>query len=282
MTPPRVRRIRPDEGATLRAIRLRALADAPLAFGSTHAREDAYPPERWRDWAETSSAGGGSVFFFAVDEASGTRVGLASGAIRETDAETAHLYAMWVAPEARGGGAGGALVDAVVAWAEEHGALRVRTEVTVGNDGAARLSSAPASATRASAGRSATRTPRRRSSSGRSPADRGRSPADRGRSPADRGRYRTASAAWLFSCFLSPGQTPVKYRNPWAPRRSTAARVTRNVTPCTAAAAMTFGQAASSVVAFGGSSLSKIPQTALNTFWLRMPATIPKMMPNGL
>jgi ribosomal protein S18 acetylase RimI-like enzyme len=46
---------------------------------------------------------------------------------------------MWVAPEARGTGAGAALVDTVVAWAAAHGALRVRTEVTVGNDGAARL-----------------------------------------------------------------------------------------------------------------------------------------------
>jgi ribosomal protein S18 acetylase RimI-like enzyme len=139
VTPPRVRPIAPDEGEALRAIRLRALADAPLAFGSTHAREAAYPPERWRDWAEASSAGGGSAFFFAVDEASGAPVGLASGTIWEADAETAHLYAMWVAPEARGSGAGAALVDAVVGWAAEHGALRVRTEVTVGNDGAARL-----------------------------------------------------------------------------------------------------------------------------------------------
>ena len=138
MNAPRVRRIAPDEGETLRAIRLRALADAPLAFGSTHAREAAYPPERWRDWAGASSTGGRQAFFFAVD-GTDAPVGLASGVIWETDAETAHLYAMWVAPETRGSGAGAALVDAVVAWAVEHGARRVRTEVTVGNDGAARL-----------------------------------------------------------------------------------------------------------------------------------------------
>jgi ribosomal protein S18 acetylase RimI-like enzyme len=136
---PRVRRIRPDEGETLRAIRLRALADAPLAFGSTHARENAYPPERWRDWAQASSAGGAQAFFFATDAPSDAPVGLASGAIRDTDPRTAHLYAMWVAPEARGSGAGAALVDAVVGWARERGAARVLTEVTVGNDTAARL-----------------------------------------------------------------------------------------------------------------------------------------------
>jgi len=139
MTSPPVRRIAPGEGETLRAIRLRALADAPLAFGSTHAREAAYPPERWRDWAEASSAGGGQAFFFAVDETSGAPVGLASGVIWEAEPETAHLYAMWVAPEARGSGAGAALVETVVAWAADHRALRVRAEVTVGNDGAARL-----------------------------------------------------------------------------------------------------------------------------------------------
>ena len=45
---------------------------------------------------------------------------------------------------------------------------------------------------------------------------------------------------------------------------------------------MTFAQAASSVVGFGGSSLSKMPQTALNSFWLMRPATMPSTMPNGL
>lgn len=139
MTAPRVRRIAADEGEALRAIRLRALADAPLAFGSTHAREAAYPPERWREWAEASSAGGGQAFFFATDAISRAPVGLASGVIWDTDPQTAHLYAVWVAPETRGSGAGAALVDAVVAWAGEHGARRILTEVTIGNDAAARL-----------------------------------------------------------------------------------------------------------------------------------------------
>ena len=135
---PRVRRIRTDEGAVLRAVRLRALADAPLAFGSAHARELAYSDATWAAWAADSAAGEGQAFFLAVgaDEAA---VGLASGVIRPEHPHLAHLYAMWVAPEARGTGAGAALVEAVAAWAAAAGARVLRTAVTVGNDGAARL-----------------------------------------------------------------------------------------------------------------------------------------------
>jgi GNAT superfamily N-acetyltransferase len=46
---------------------------------------------------------------------------------------------MWVAPEARAAGAGAALVEAVAGWAGANGARTLRTAVTVGNDGAARL-----------------------------------------------------------------------------------------------------------------------------------------------
>jgi GNAT superfamily N-acetyltransferase len=135
---PRVRRIRADEGAVLRSVRLRALADAPLAFGSIHARELAYPESTWAAWAADSAAGPGQALFLAVggDEAA---VGLASGVIRPEHAEVAHLYAMWVAPEARAAGTGAALVDAVARWAAAHGARVLRTSVTVGNAGAARL-----------------------------------------------------------------------------------------------------------------------------------------------
>ena len=122
----------------LRTVRLRALADAPLAFGSTHARELAYPDSTWAAWAADSAAGARQALFLAVgdDEAA---VGVASGVIRPEDPQVAHLYAMWLAPEARAAGAGGALVEAVAGWAAANGVRALRTAVTVGNAGAARL-----------------------------------------------------------------------------------------------------------------------------------------------
>ena len=44
---PTVRRLRAGEAGLLRDVRLRALRDAPMAFGSTTAREEAYEPGAW-------------------------------------------------------------------------------------------------------------------------------------------------------------------------------------------------------------------------------------------
>jgi GNAT superfamily N-acetyltransferase len=137
----RVRRIRADEADSLREIRLRALADTPLAFGSTHAREAAYPPERWQAWARDSAAGAAQATFLALDGADAP-VGLAFAVVdadADADAGLARLYSMWVAPEARGRGAGAALVGAVLDWARTAAARTLRTAVTIGNDPAARL-----------------------------------------------------------------------------------------------------------------------------------------------
>jgi RimJ/RimL family protein N-acetyltransferase len=134
-----VRRIRPDEADALRAIRLRALADTPLAFGSTEARETAYPPERWEQWARESAAGEEQATFFAIAAEEDRPVGLAYARIDADDRRVAHLFSMWVAPEARGTGAATDLVDAVVEWTTAAGARTLRTAVTIGNDAAARL-----------------------------------------------------------------------------------------------------------------------------------------------
>jgi ribosomal protein S18 acetylase RimI-like enzyme len=105
-----------------------------MAFGSTHAREAALPPEHWERWAAGGAAGESHVWLVAEPA-----TGLASGVIDDDDPRLAHLFAMWVAPEARGRGAGRSLVDAVLAWAAERGAERVRTSVTEGNAAATRL-----------------------------------------------------------------------------------------------------------------------------------------------
>src|SRR5260370_17506463 len=58
-----IRRIRADEGMRLRALRLHALVDAPMAYGSTFAREESYPEALWHERAATSAAGGNVVTF---------------------------------------------------------------------------------------------------------------------------------------------------------------------------------------------------------------------------
>jgi ribosomal protein S18 acetylase RimI-like enzyme len=131
---PTVRRLRAHEAELLRRVRLRALRDAPMAFGSTLAREEGYAHAQWERWAAESATGEHQAIFIAEPAA-----GMASGVIDAEDAALAHLYAMWVAPDARGTGAGRALLYAVVAWASERSAERLTTSVTEGNAAAAAL-----------------------------------------------------------------------------------------------------------------------------------------------
>jgi ribosomal protein S18 acetylase RimI-like enzyme len=119
---------------------LRALADSPLAFSTTHAEARERADPWWRDAARRGAAGDGWVTFVA--ERQGALIGMASGHFPDEalhvldDAKIASLMQMWVDPTARRGGVGRRLVDAVAAWARERGSPVLRLGVTASEQGA--------------------------------------------------------------------------------------------------------------------------------------------------
>jgi RimJ/RimL family protein N-acetyltransferase len=124
----RVGRAIAEDWPLLREVRLRALAESPDAFGSTLAREELFTDEDWRMWQKSAA------WFTALD---GERpVGLVGG---RSDPAEWFLIAMWVAPEVRGQGVGGQLVDAVAREAARNGASAVTLQVNDRNAAARRV-----------------------------------------------------------------------------------------------------------------------------------------------
>ncbi len=132
-----IRRIRSEEWRELRDLRLRALRDAPDAFGSTYELEAADPEREWLDRAVDGAADGSSFTVVALDE--GRWIGMAVGAPHRDHPGEAGLFAMWVDPSARGAGVARALVERVVEWAGAAGFPVLRLLVTVSNEAAVRL-----------------------------------------------------------------------------------------------------------------------------------------------
>jgi ribosomal protein S18 acetylase RimI-like enzyme len=132
-----VRRLRADETALFKTLRLRALADAPDAFADTHAEISARPDTYWQELTRSViEAGRHAMFVAEVDD---TPMGMAFGLIDREVPTRAHLGGMWVDPEGRQRGCGRALSDAVIAWAQERGFAAIALWVTEGNNTAIRL-----------------------------------------------------------------------------------------------------------------------------------------------
>src|SRR5687767_4613419 len=102
---------RPDEWRVWRELRLRALADAPQAFGETLAEAGGHDEAAW---VGSVAPRPDAIRLFAQRD--GIPVGMMVVVIAE-DTRLADIYAMWVAPEARRCGAGRALVVAGLSWA---------------------------------------------------------------------------------------------------------------------------------------------------------------------
>ncbi|GAB3871662.1 GNAT family N-acetyltransferase [Kibdelosporangium lantanae] len=122
-----VRPIGPDDWRTYRDIRLAALADAPMAFGSSLAREREFTESVWRRRLTTAR----TFLGYVADKPLAVAAGLV---LPDGDAE---LIAVWAHPSARGTGLGEAVVRAVMTWAQAY--PRLWATVASTNPGAERL-----------------------------------------------------------------------------------------------------------------------------------------------
>jgi ribosomal protein S18 acetylase RimI-like enzyme len=111
--------------------RLRALRDAPSAFGSTYAGEQALTPQEWS--ARVARWDGKTAIGFLAMEADAA-VGVAGAYLDSSDATSAQLVSMWTSPEARRRGVGRLLVEEILRWARARGARVIRLMVTSNND----------------------------------------------------------------------------------------------------------------------------------------------------
>ncbi len=128
-----VEQMSPDGWERVRAVRLRALRDAPEAFGTTLEEARAMVPEIWRERLASPIA----ATFLATSD--GKDVGLVVGADYVGRPGAAGLFSLWVSPSTRGTGVADPLVQTVIDWARSAGYERVLLDVADTNLAAVRL-----------------------------------------------------------------------------------------------------------------------------------------------
>lgn len=116
-----LRRVVPDDWPALRALRLEALQDTPVAFCERYADAVRETDDGWRARAARGADGGDSfqVLAWLRDLPVATSVGFLDGG-------DAVLAAVYVTPACRGRGLLDALVEQVAAWARERSCPRLR------------------------------------------------------------------------------------------------------------------------------------------------------------
>ena len=116
-----LRRVVPDDWPALKALRLEALQDCPVAFCERYADAVREPDERWLARTARGADGGDSfqVLAWLRDLPVATSVGFVDG-------DDAVLAAVYVTPACRGRGLLDAMVEQVAAWARERSCGRLR------------------------------------------------------------------------------------------------------------------------------------------------------------
>ncbi|TYP70086.1 GNAT family N-acetyltransferase [Paenibacillus methanolicus] len=133
-----IRVLTSDDAERYRALRLRALREHPEAFLSTYEAELDRPIEMTRSKLAPEA---GKFTLGAMDE-HGELAGVAT-LVRETNPKVAHkanVYAVYVAPEARGQRVGMSLMQALIAEARAcDGVEQLHLTVMASNEAAVRL-----------------------------------------------------------------------------------------------------------------------------------------------
>lgn len=114
-----VRAVRPHEWERFRDLRLRMLADTPIAFGETLANAQALGERAWRERVARALEPHTAALVAVADD--GTWVGIMRGFVSQ--ARGPMLVGVFVDPAWRGRGAGvaDALLDGVIGWARTEG-----------------------------------------------------------------------------------------------------------------------------------------------------------------
>lgn len=110
-----------NEWRRQKSIRLRALLDAPEAFGTTYGQSIEWPDRKWMDQLDELHS--------LVWVEDGEDLGMVRGVQSSDDPDVAYLLSMWVDPVARGRGIGAALVNDLLAWAGSLGYTKVLLDV---------------------------------------------------------------------------------------------------------------------------------------------------------
>jgi len=131
-----IERITRENVTLFKSVRLEALEESPWAFGSTHAKEAAFPESEWLARLERWNGEKG-VGFLAMEGDVGC--GIAGTLLDPQNSSRAQLVSMWTAPSHRRRGVGRLLVDAVVGWAKQKEVSRLLLMVTSRNHSAMRF-----------------------------------------------------------------------------------------------------------------------------------------------
>lgn len=132
-----IRTIAAHEWPLYREVRLRSLEEAPAAFCSTFAAEQALDLGVWSARTYAAAASGKDRPLLA--EVDGAAAGLLWAKCDAQDAAIVNVFQVWVAPECRGRGLAAALMGEAIAWARDKDAQAVQLSVTCGDTPAVRL-----------------------------------------------------------------------------------------------------------------------------------------------